>query len=278
VPTELMAATQDQAQGIYLGNAKGGSGKHDLQAISTSGRATAEHVSTKAKPVNAKDTSTTKARKEKRAAANSAGLTDAEYAAIATFTAQDYKYINPATANSPGWMKAQKDGANDTERNEMFDGNSDRTLMEEGSLHTGVATMGLKKLPVYDGEVFRGASLTPAEFEKVKKENGWSTLAMASASKIRLVAEGFAHSSAEKFPEKTIRVVYVLEDAQGREVETFSKSPGEKEVMLMADSHFVTTTLTQVATPKFCARKSWEQGTTWYEIRMKRKGGKPEED
>ena len=41
-----------------------------------------------------------------RAAGARLGLSPAEIAAIYTFTAQDYKYINPATANNDAWMKA----------------------------------------------------------------------------------------------------------------------------------------------------------------------------
>ena len=41
-----------------------------------------------------------------RAAGAKLGLSPAEIAAIYTFTAQDYKYINPATANNDAWMKA----------------------------------------------------------------------------------------------------------------------------------------------------------------------------
>ena len=37
------------------------------------------------------------------------GLSKAEQTAITVFTAQDYKYINPATANSPSWMLSNRD-------------------------------------------------------------------------------------------------------------------------------------------------------------------------
>lgn len=41
---------------------------------------------------------------------NAHGLTDAEATAIGVYSAQDYRYINPAVANNPGWMKANLKG------------------------------------------------------------------------------------------------------------------------------------------------------------------------
>ena len=90
------------------------------------------------------------------------GLTDAEISAITIFSAGDFKYINPATANSQSWLGAQKADLEGKERfADMTEERGNKTIMEEGSLHTGVAMQGLAKMDRFKGETYRGARLTP---------------------------------------------------------------------------------------------------------------------
>ena len=84
------------------------------------------------------------------------GLTDAESAAITTYTADDYKYINPAAANSSGWMKSQM-------KNDMQRG-TEQERLQEGAMHAGVMMQALAKLPAWQGPGFRGERLSPEQF------------------------------------------------------------------------------------------------------------------
>ncbi len=281
VSAELAGATQDQAQGIYLDNAAGestgGAAKHNLQSITARARGTAKMMQGGMSQLDPNDPVDME-EQERANAAKAAGLSGAEYSAIATFTAQDYKYINPATANSPGWMKAQATNAHPMEKAEMFDGRSDKTLFEEGSLHTGVAQMGLKRLPVYDQVVYRGSCMNDQDLEKLKTNSGWACMSMASSSKLQSVAEGFANDSGREDTSKKLRVLMELEGHGGRDVESFSKVPHEKEVMLLADTQFALVSITQIPPPQKYAAAAAKDGHTWYLVKLKRKGGPPKDD
>ena len=87
-------------------------------------------------------------------AARKYGLNEAEILALRTYTAKDYTYINPATANAPGWMLSNNPGATDP-----------KNLFAEGSLHAGVMMEALSKLPVKKGTTYRGARMTQEDFD-----------------------------------------------------------------------------------------------------------------
>jgi hypothetical protein len=123
-----------------------------------------------------------------RGAGKTLGLAPAEIAAIITFTAEDYKYINPATANSPSWMKEQnpavidlldKPGLTASETKRLNNalqtkGQKERqderkaeltARRDEGALHAGMAMQGLSKLPKWKGLTYRGEVLDMAVFD-----------------------------------------------------------------------------------------------------------------
>lgn len=135
-----------------------------------------------------------KADKEKRTklirdAGADLGLSPAETAAILTFTAEDYRYINPATANNDAWMKGANYSLIDKPNlspeeakqlkasfKEVKIGNARERMSErkqdladrkqEGSLHAGMAMEGFAKMPVWKGTAYRGEVLKQADFDK----------------------------------------------------------------------------------------------------------------
>lgn len=185
------------------------------------------------------------------------GLSPAEIAAIYTFTAEDYKYINPATANSDSWMKASRpelagDGELDDEEQQRL-ANELRLAKEEGALHAAMAIQGLNKLPVYSGLGYRGESLKPAEFAKrfrevpseveggerrfepvtkeIKRE------ALSSVSKSVGVAHIFIWNSGKGAPEN-YGIIWEYELINGREVHQISNVEEELEIMTFPGATF----------------------------------------
>ena len=92
------------------------------------------------------------------AAARKYGLNEAEILALRTYTAEDYTYINPATANAPGWLLSQNPAVTDP-----------KNLAAEGSLHAGVMMEALSKLPVKKARVAarrrRGPDAKPGDYK-----------------------------------------------------------------------------------------------------------------
>jgi hypothetical protein len=261
VAPELARLSQDQAEDIYLADAAG-TGQHNLQSITQVSRGFAGHVGN--------DGMNAYTKKDKAAAA---GLTGAQLSAIRTFTNQDYKYINPATANSASWMKYQADNATGIEK-DMFEAD-EKTRFEEGSLHAGIAMRGLRNMPVYAQPVFRGASMTDDELEKLKKDGGWSSTAMASLTKERSIATSFASTSA-KTPDKKHHVLFQIDDHGARDIEQFSQFSHEKEVLLPAGSAFRIESMKQTDPPNGYADAAKARGAQWWLVVLKPKGSKPE--
>lgn len=157
-------------------------------------------------------------------------LTEAEILALRTYTAPDYKYINPATANSPGWMQAQNAGADQ------------KQLFEEGSLHAGMAMSALMKLPKQEGTTYRGARMTPADFAQKYKVGGTIDFnAFASSAVVRSAAQKFADGLGDVKPadDQTVSVLCILDTTNARDVRNFSIfGSGEQEWMLLPGSSF----------------------------------------
>ena len=201
-------------------------------------------------------------------------LTPAQTAAILTFTAPDYGYMNPATANDDVWMatsrsdelaqpavpaaprgkrakklQQQEQQAQAAARQQQL-----RTLKEEGALHAGMAVQGLNQLEVWTGPVFRGEAVSKQEFDDlftdvspggdkqrfVAKAETRTRLAIASQSKSESSAEYFMTKLARpalKGPAR-YQVLYITELTNGRDIEELSTNPLEKEVATLPGATF----------------------------------------
>jgi hypothetical protein len=199
------------------------------------------------------------------------GLSKGEIAAIATFTVQDYRYINPATANSMDWMRAANedpiDKANPTAddkaalkksfkevklgnaRERMQARNKDlATMREEGALHAGVAVQGLLKMPVWRGTTWRGESMTKEKFEaqfapnpngrfRVVKPRTDPRPNISSTTKVFQTALAFVTMIA-RCPPGGYRVIWQYELNNGRDIEPLSLNKHETEVATLPGAEF----------------------------------------
>jgi len=161
------------------------------------------------------------------------GLSDAEITAIQIFTGNDYGYINPATKVDEEWYQANK--SRERTQAAFTEGASDKTTKSEGRVHSGMAVKGLLKLPPYGPDVYRGLAFTAAEFKRDIPPDGLYVIpALASASKSRRTAEGFAGTG-----DKEIAVLMVMHHAGGREISKISLASNEAEVTLMPRKYSV---------------------------------------
>ena len=146
-------------------------------------------------------------------------LEEAEVLAIRTYTAADYKYINPAVANQKdhperqklggdgkpiAWMDAQhrpdpSKAKNDTERKQLekalaeYEQSKKKSLEEEGALHAGMVMEAFKKLPKKKGTLYRGARMNLARFQSEYTVGKQMPIeAFMSQSVNKDVARGFA--------------------------------------------------------------------------------------
>ena len=178
------------------------------------------------------------------------GLTEAEVLAIRTYTADDYKYINPATANNMGWLstnltEVEKKGAvkdpllpdKDGDADAQSKKNTDKlkSLQQEGTLHAGVAMQGLAKLPVKKGTTYRGARATQAEFDQWYGggKTSYRFDAFASSAVKRGPAENFAKGGGGARPEQTISVMAILKVTNARDVRNLSIFGATEEEWLL---------------------------------------------
>ncbi len=193
------------------------------------------------------------------------GLSRAEQAAITTFTAQDYKYMNPAAANSSSWMLANRDrdlteGMSAAEKAQTLAANTPagdqaytKPRLQEGSLHTGMALQGLLKLPVYDDMTYRGEAFNRADFLKRFKldKKGRATArtktstraTISSASKLKDKAEAFVFTSSAdlQLPNKlndSYCLIWEYKLIDGRDIEKLSANEHEAEVATLPGATF----------------------------------------
>lgn len=191
------------------------------------------------------------------------GLTPAEIAAIATFTGNDYRYMNPAAENSDAWMKGNYGTENDASR---------ATRKQEGSLHTAVGVSGLLKMPVWKGNTTRGESKSVddfnEQFEMVPKAGGkavpmalqnagglerlieikklgenygfrakkatFHNLRIVSTSRKQGVGGGFGQTTADR----PLRFIFKYRITNGRDVEGLSVNQHEQEIVTLPGAEF----------------------------------------
>ena len=201
------------------------------------------------------------------------GLTEAEILAVKVYTSDDYKYMNPATAYSEGWMEAQQ-----------FKGRADylktpegraemRQLMEEGSLHSAMAVAALQKMEPKQGLCFRGDRMTPQEFTDMYGDASAPKLPtqtkpnLTSIARVRKSAENFANNSTD--PKKTVSVMTEVQVKNGREVRDLSVfGKGEAEWLLLPGTVLQTDSVEKL--PKGAAGKP--AAKAWYLVKAHEEG------
>jgi hypothetical protein len=206
-------------------------------------------------------------------------LDAAEIAAVSTYTANDYKYINPAAAFSKGWLKAQMLDP-DTKLADPMQKGSEKDRLEEGGLHTGMIMSAFAKLKVWSGDGYRGERLTAAEFtsqydvdasgKKVTAKNPTTVRgAFWSVSTKRKVGENFSNGKGDAPPaaDKTIGILYKIKVSNARDVAQFSAFPEAEVLCPPASSYTVTgvkarTDLIGTGVPK---------ATAYYEVTIAQK-------
>lgn len=165
------------------------------------------------------------------------GITEAEAAAIRTYTLADYRYINPTVANDHKWLDKANGLGNEALRmnrkqraaaeKEIFD-----PLRAEGPLHAGVMMTGLAKLPAKKGRVYRGEVLTEKLLQERTKTGEIVNNAFWSASLKRGTGEGFGSLKPGE-----MRVLFVLTVNNARDVRHFSNLP-EDEWLILPGARF----------------------------------------
>jgi hypothetical protein len=162
-------------------------------------------------------------------------LTDAELAAIKIYTVDDYKYINPAMAGNEAWMAAQiPKVAGATSKDASPAGVKE--AMKEGKRHGEMAMEGLRKLPAWKGNTFRGLRLTPAELKKQYQDTiRYDNKAFLSTSTEADVSNGFAKKTED---DGKVGILLHYEVTNGRDVAKYSLVGSEKEVLLLPGAAF----------------------------------------
>jgi hypothetical protein len=191
-------------------------------------------------------------KKKRRDEAARLGLSPAEFAAILTFTTEDFRYINPATANDPEFMVKSKPGsfANPltmpkkkflADRKEKF-----LELQGEGSLHAGMAMQGLLKMPVFRGKLYRGESLSSTDFAKrfVRSANGDVKAKVTTFSRNTITSMTKAPNRPLTFMGYSDESVYwEIDVIDGRDIEKLSHADAEREVVVLPGSQFAITSV-----------------------------------
>jgi hypothetical protein len=182
------------------------------------------------------------------------GLTDAEISAISIYSAGDYTYINPVTANSASWLSGQR--AHTAKSGAAAEGwakQDDQTVKEEGSLHAAMAVQGLNKMKPYKGKTYRGARYTPTDFQAQFRPGQTTTFgALGSSSKEADQALEFAYyiaSASTADPDKTVGVLTTVLDSGGRDISGISMSMKEAEVLILPDTTFEVVSVNRVGNP-----------------------------
>ena len=146
---------------------------------------------------------------------------------------------------------------------------SEKDRFEEGSLHSAMMMEAMAKLPVWEGEGYRGERLTPAKFAEQYEEEG-STVTPRQATQVkaafwsvstdRSVAEGYAKEGAT--PDQTVSVLYFIAVGNARDLQAFSTSSQEDEVLCPAGSKVTVTRIEK----KVKGEPGSPPATAWYHI------------
>lgn len=178
-------------------------------------------------------------------------LTDAEIAAIKIYSAEDYRYINPAMASRGHLAFKQQDGKSikglhgwlnsglgALKGGKNFTPEDRHKAKKEGRQHGRVAMRGLNKLPDFKGLVYRGLVVDTADLATTYQVGQLVDYAnFTSSSKKISVSEGFitrelADASAKGIAKSGILLVVNIRQG-GKDVSDLSLVHNEAEVLWM---------------------------------------------
>jgi hypothetical protein len=172
-------------------------------------------------------------------------ITDAEMAAIKIYTAPDYRYITAGLAKNRGaWLSSAirpaesgaRSGENSILGAPLAPGRQGPLspadmAASEGTRHGKHAVEGLKKLPPWKGETYRGMGLTEAEFQDQFVANKvWKAASFTSTSTRKDVSTGFAKNEGTG---GKVAILLTFHVTNGRDIKDLSIYSGEGEILLL---------------------------------------------
>ena len=230
-----------------------------------------------------------------------AGLTEAEVVAIKKFSGGDYVYINPAMESKivperpkirgktvegpmgPNWMRNQMDAIQSGLTTGDFYSGEKRTadydkLVEEGSLHAGVAMQGLSKLKPMQGQVFRGERMSQEEFDRMYGRNPTTTFnSFKSMTTVRGTAERYSINGVignTIKPNQTLSVLSIFEVHDARDIKSLSEVKAENEWVVLPGSSFDVNRIDDVPNGQ-AANPAVTPISEWKIVRLKQKRKAP---
>lgn len=195
-------------------------------------------------------------------------LSEAEIAAIRTYTMADYKYINPATASNLGWLKG-----NMAKAGSAFNASAgEKTLLEEGRMQAGMLKDAVTKLPAWSGTLYRGERLTAKQFkERYEGKSEYEQVAFGSASKVFSIGQKFANGEGDEAPgdDQTISVFVYFHVTSGRDISKLSAVGSEDEVSIVGGTRFAVDRIEKL--PSGPPGRKEVPAKSWYVIIMTEK-------
>ncbi|MEV6923675.1 DUF4157 domain-containing protein [Dactylosporangium sp. NPDC051485] len=176
--------------------------------------------------------------------ADAPDLTKAEAYAVYVYTAQDYKYINPAMANDPSWQPQNADSATRATAAE---------LVRDGRLHGGIANAAMRKLPVtgtdllYRGMRGEGDKMRSAIRSMVGSGKPHLVGGILSASRKKATAWAFARRNPSDAPENTTAVMIEFRNVPAHDISPLSAVRREDEEVILPG------TVVRASTPQVLA-------------------------
>lgn len=183
------------------------------------------------------------------------GLSKPEVAAIKTFTADDYKYLNPAVANQKDKADKPSDWMDSNRPKNMSDedwAKKKKHLYEEGALHAGVMMEGLKKMKAQGPTIYRGFRISPTDFASKYKKGGRldPTETFQSTSTDEAVAYKFSAGNDKTAPTQTTAVVLQAQLFDGRDIAKLSVYKSEKEILTLPGTVYEIEDVTEMPSGK----------------------------
>ena len=181
-----------------------------------------------------------------------AGLTEAEIAAIKSFTAAEYMYLNPAVANDEGWlddmMPSIQNAANarDAQKVGQKTPLDSKKMKEQGTATAGVMMQGVAKMEPIKGTVYRGARMSDKEFTSTYARKSQITFnSFVSSSVEERPARNYANGGGSKKPflDQTVSVICIVEVDDARDIQALSEIQSEKEWLLLPGATFTITSI-----------------------------------
>lgn len=179
-------------------------------------------------------------------------MSEAEVIAIRTYTADNYKYINPAVANQKDkdykpadWMDQNRPKNPGADQDTYDQGRADepgskKSYYEEGALHAGMMMEAFKKLKPKTAVLHRGARFSPAQFaSQYPKGKTIPYEAFVSQTTDPDVARGFANGQGGAAADATVSVMIEAHISNARDIQEFSVYKSEKELLVPPNTMLV---------------------------------------